>query len=114
MAENIEGRFERYCDGEVSALAHADRREAACRYPEGVDAARGGRGCIPGCVLGAPAMLTWWPTRKGVMRRCWEPWRIGVAGADAGRCARFLDGRDRLGALDSIYAVGAAGHGRRG
>lgn len=36
MAEDIEARFERYCDGVVSALAHADRREPACWYLKGL------------------------------------------------------------------------------
>jgi len=36
MAEDIEARFERYCDMVVSALAHADRREPACWYLKGL------------------------------------------------------------------------------
>lgn len=30
MAEDIEGRFERYCEVMVEALSHADRRQPAC------------------------------------------------------------------------------------
>lgn len=36
MAEDIEARFERYCDVMVSALAHADRREPGCWYRKGL------------------------------------------------------------------------------
>jgi hypothetical protein len=45
MAEDIEARFERYCDVVVGVRAHADRREPACWYRKGL-MLRGGRKSI--------------------------------------------------------------------
>ena len=36
MAEDIEARFERYCEVMVEALSHADRRQPACWYLKGL------------------------------------------------------------------------------
>jgi SRSO17 transposase len=74
MAEDIEARFERYCDVMVSPLAHADRREPGCWYRKGL-MLPGGRksiepmtGCIHRmCARRTSRCITCGPTRNGCL-----------------------------------------------
>jgi SRSO17 transposase len=73
MAEDIEARFERYCDVVVGVRAHADRREPACWYRKGL-MLRGGRKSIEPmtarvihrmCARRTNRCITCWRTRNG-------------------------------------------------
>jgi len=76
MGLSLEARFEKYCDGLVATLMHADREQPARWYLKGLAAGwaqeRGADGSE--CARPISRCTIWWLKRIGVTSRCCRRW----------------------------------------